>query len=128
MMAPRLRPLLHYGTDRPVQTTRRTVLFNETCADSLQAQLVRSRPTLVLSRDAETLFVGAFLAFHGPVLGAQTDGVSSANGSPACLMSWFVIGFFADLPFSPDHLAKAIIVIRPETFIASGHTFVACCQ
>jgi hypothetical protein len=43
-------------------------------------------------------------------------------------MRWFVLGFFADLPFSPDHLAKAIIVIRPETFIASGHTFAACRQ
>ena len=44
------------------------------------------------------------------------------------LMRWFVLGFFADLPFSPDHLAKAIIVIRPKTFIASGHTFAACRQ
>src|ERR1039458_7251188 len=41
------------------------------------------------------------------------------------LMRWFVLRLFADLPFSPDHLAKAIIVIHPETFIASGHSFVA---
>jgi hypothetical protein len=43
-------------------------------------------------------------------------------------MRWFVLRLFADLPFSPDHLAKAIIVIHPETFIASGHSFVACRQ
>src|SRR5664279_2618664 len=35
-------------------------------------------------------------------------------------MRWFVLRLFADHSFSPDHLAKAIIVIRPETFIASG--------
>jgi hypothetical protein len=38
------------------------------------------------------------------------------------------LGFSPIFPFSPDHLAKAIIVIRPETFIASGHTFAACRQ
>jgi hypothetical protein len=43
-------------------------------------------------------------------------------------MRWFVLRLFADLPFSPDHLAKAIIVIHAETFIASGHFFVACRQ
>jgi hypothetical protein len=37
-------------------------------------------------------------------------------------MRWFVLGFFADRSFSPDHVAKTIIVIRPETFIASGHS------
>ena len=44
------------------------------------------------------------------------------------LMRWFVLRLFADRPFSPDHLAKAIIVIHPETFVASGHSFVACRQ
>ena len=43
-------------------------------------------------------------------------------------MRWFVLGFFADLPFSPAHLAKAIIAIHPETFIVSGLSFVACRQ
>src|SRR5450759_673213 len=41
------------------------------------------------------------------------------------LMRWLVLRLFADLPFSPEHLAKAIIVIHPKTFIASGHSFVA---
>jgi hypothetical protein len=44
------------------------------------------------------------------------------------LMTWFVLRLFADRSFSPDHLAKAIVIIRPETFIASGHSFVACRQ
>jgi hypothetical protein len=39
-----------------------------------------------------------------------------------------VLRLFADHPFSPDHLAKAIIAIHPETFIVSGHSFVACRQ
>jgi hypothetical protein len=43
-------------------------------------------------------------------------------------MRWFVLRLFADRPFSPDYVAKAIIFIHPETFIASGHSFVACRQ
>src|ERR1035437_3097460 len=44
--------ILHYATDRPIQTTRTTALFNETCADSLQAQLVRSQPRPLCCRRA----------------------------------------------------------------------------
>jgi len=39
-----------------------------------------------------------------------------------------MLRLFANRPFSSDHLVKAIIVIHPETFIASGHSFVACRQ
>ena len=39
-----------------------------------------------------------------------------------------MLRLFADRLFSPDHVAKAIMVIHPETFIASGHSFVACRQ
>ena len=39
-----------------------------------------------------------------------------------------MLRLFADRPFSPDHVAKAIIIIYAETFIASGHSFVACRQ
>ena len=44
------------------------------------------------------------------------------------LMRWFVLWLFADFLFRPDNLTQAIIVIRLETFIASGHSFVAGCQ
>jgi hypothetical protein len=43
-------------------------------------------------------------------------------------MRWFVLRLFADRLFSPNHIAKAIIIIYPETFIASGHSFIACRQ
>jgi hypothetical protein len=48
-----------------------------------------------------------------------------ASAAPRAIRGiWLLL--FADRPFSPDHLGKAIIVIRPETFIASKHSFVAC--
>lgn len=57
-------------------------------------------------------------------LAALALGVVNQQG----LMRWFVLRLFADRPFSPDHPAKPIIVIRPETFIVSRHSFVACGQ
>ena len=41
------------------------------------------------------------------------------------LLRWFVLLLFADFFFRPDNLTETIARIRLETFIASGHSFVA---
>jgi Family of unknown function (DUF6481) len=76
------------------------------------------RPRLVLRRTY------AMIAPQSHRFAAQTDLYSLQQS----LMTWFVLRLFADRSFSPDHLAKAIVIIRPETFIASRHSFVACRQ